>query len=26
VFFVGQGVALDFGTDKGLAVYRAYAE
>lgn len=26
VFFVGQGVALDFGTDKGMAVYRAYAE
>ncbi|CEJ55507.1 hypothetical protein PMG11_01760 [Penicillium brasilianum] len=26
VFFVGQGVALDFGTEKGLAVYRAYAE
>ncbi|KAJ5175201.1 uncharacterized protein N7482_001078 [Penicillium canariense] len=26
VFFVGQGVALDFSTDKGLAVYRAYAE
>lgn len=26
VFFVGQGVALDFETDKGLAVYRAYAE
>jgi mannose-6-phosphate isomerase len=26
VFFVGQGVALDFNTDKGLAVYRAYAE
>lgn len=26
VFFVGQGVALDFCTDKGLAVYRAYAE
>jgi mannose-6-phosphate isomerase len=26
VFFVGQGVALDFATEKGLAVYRAYAE
>lgn len=26
VFFVGQGVALDFETDKGMAVYRAYAE
>jgi mannose-6-phosphate isomerase len=26
VFFVGQGVALDFGTDRGIAVYRAYAE
>lgn len=26
VFFVGQGVALDFCTDKGMAVYRAYAE
>ncbi|KAJ5308940.1 hypothetical protein PENANT_c020G05169 [Penicillium antarcticum] len=26
VFFVGQGVALDFGTDTGMAVYRAYAE
>jgi mannose-6-phosphate isomerase len=26
VFFVGQGVALDFVTDKGMAVYRAYAE
>lgn len=26
VYFVGQGVALDFCTDKGLAVYRAYAE
>jgi mannose-6-phosphate isomerase len=26
VFFVGQGVALDFATDKGMAVYRAYAE
>ncbi|KAJ5362588.1 hypothetical protein N7541_003432 [Penicillium brevicompactum] len=26
VFFVGQGVALDFTTDKGIAVYRAYAE
>ncbi|OGE51630.1 hypothetical protein PENARI_c012G09068 [Penicillium arizonense] len=26
VFFVGQGVALEFTTDKGLAVYRAYAE
>jgi mannose-6-phosphate isomerase len=26
VFFVGQGVALDFETDKGIAVYRAYAE
>ncbi|KAJ5090636.1 hypothetical protein N7532_009320 [Penicillium argentinense] len=26
VFFVGQGVALDFQTEKGLAVYRAYAE
>jgi mannose-6-phosphate isomerase len=26
VFFVGQGIALDFSTDKGLAVYRAYAE
>lgn len=26
VFFVGQGVALDFCTNKGLAVYRAYAE
>ncbi|KAJ5617773.1 hypothetical protein N7537_002887 [Penicillium hordei] len=26
VFFVGQGIALDFVTDKGMAVYRAYAE
>ncbi|KAJ5480765.1 hypothetical protein N7539_006659 [Penicillium diatomitis] len=26
VFFVGQGVALDFTTEKGMAVYRAYAE
>lgn len=26
VFFVGQGVALDFDTEKGMAVYRAYAE
>lgn len=26
VFFVGQGIALDFATDKGLSVYRAYAE
>ncbi|KAJ5996323.1 hypothetical protein N7522_007983 [Penicillium canescens] len=26
VFFVGQGVALEFATDKGMAVYRAYAE
>lgn len=26
VFFVGQGVALDFETDKGMALYRAYAE
>ncbi|CAG7930300.1 unnamed protein product [Penicillium olsonii] len=26
VFFVGQGVALDFATDKGIAIYRAYAE
>jgi mannose-6-phosphate isomerase len=26
VFFVGQGVALDFCSDMGLAVYRAYAE
>ncbi|CDM26645.1 hypothetical protein DTO012A8_9875 [Penicillium roqueforti] len=26
VFFVGQGVALDFVTDKGMAVFRAYAE
>lgn len=26
VFFVGQGVALDFSTEKGMAVYRAYAE
>ncbi|KAJ5675555.1 hypothetical protein N7462_008452 [Penicillium macrosclerotiorum] len=26
VFFVGNGVALDFETEKGLAVYRAYAE
>lgn len=26
VFFVGQGIALDFETEKGLAVYRAYAE
>ncbi|KAJ5543298.1 hypothetical protein N7535_005726 [Penicillium sp. DV-2018c] len=26
VFFVGQGVALDIATEKGLAVYRAYAE
>ncbi|CAG7964655.1 unnamed protein product [Penicillium nalgiovense] len=26
VFFVGQGIALDFMTDKGMALYRAYAE
>lgn len=26
VFFVGQGVALEFATDNGMAVYRAYAE
>lgn len=26
VYFVGQGVALDFSTEKGIAVYRAYAE
>ena len=26
VFFVGQGVALDLKTEKGMAVYRAYAE
>jgi mannose-6-phosphate isomerase len=26
VFFVGQGIALDFVTDKGMALYRAYAE
>ncbi|KAJ5708731.1 hypothetical protein N7488_008532 [Penicillium malachiteum] len=26
VFFVGQGVALDFNTEKGIAIYRAYAE
>ncbi|KAJ5623722.1 hypothetical protein N7510_000031 [Penicillium lagena] len=26
VFFVGQGTALDFCTEKGMAVYRAYAE
>lgn len=26
VYFVGQGVALDFETSKGMALYRAYAE
>ncbi|KAF5863639.1 hypothetical protein ETB97_009572 [Aspergillus alliaceus] len=26
VFFVGEGVGLDFDTDRGIAVYRAYAE
>ena len=26
VFFVGQGVAVDFSTEKGIAIYRAYAE
>lgn len=26
VFFVGQGVAVDFTTESGMAVYRAYAE
>lgn len=26
VYFVGQGVALDFSTEKGMAVYRSYAE
>jgi len=26
VFFVGQGIALDFSTDKGMALYRAYAD
>ncbi|KAJ5924101.1 hypothetical protein N7466_008288 [Penicillium verhagenii] len=26
VYFVGQGVALDFETEKGIAFYRAYAE
>ncbi|KAJ5758822.1 hypothetical protein N7520_005978 [Penicillium odoratum] len=26
VYFVGQGVALDFSTEKGIAFYRAYAE
>lgn len=26
VFFVGQGVALDFSTDRGIAFYRAYTE
>ncbi|KAE8363061.1 RmlC-like cupin domain-containing protein [Aspergillus caelatus] len=26
VYFVGQGVSLDLSTDKGMAVYRPYAE
>lgn len=26
VYFVGQGVALDFSTEKGMALYRPYAE
>lgn len=26
VFFVGQGVALDLSTEKGMALYRAFAE
>lgn len=26
VYFVGQGVALDFSTDKGMALYRPFAE
>ncbi|PIG81664.1 mannose-6-phosphate isomerase [Aspergillus arachidicola] len=26
VYFVGQGVSLDLSTDKGIAVYRPYAE
>ncbi|XHG00813.1 hypothetical protein AWENTII_004229 [Aspergillus wentii] len=26
VYFVGQGVALDFSTEKGIALYRPYAE
>ena len=26
IFFVGQGVALDLSTDKGIALYRVYAE
>lgn len=26
VYFVGQGVALDFSTEKGMAVFRSYAE
>ena len=26
VYFVGQGIALDFGTEKGIAFYRAYSE
>ena len=25
-YFVGQGVALDFSSEKGMAVYRPYAE
>lgn len=26
VFFIGQGIALDFATSKGIAIYRAFAE
>ncbi|KAJ5266466.1 hypothetical protein N7478_009274 [Penicillium angulare] len=26
VFFVGQGVAIEFGTERGIAFYRAYTE
>ncbi|RMJ24581.1 mannose-6-phosphate isomerase [Aspergillus sp. HF37] len=26
VFFVGQGISLEFSTSKGMTVYRAYAE
>lgn len=25
-YFIGQGVALDFYTEKGIAVYRPYTE
>ncbi|EAW10310.1 mannose-6-phosphate isomerase, class I [Aspergillus clavatus NRRL 1] len=26
VYFIGQGVAVDFSTEKGMAIYRPYAE